>query len=187
MVDWFRGDPHGLEKADRYVFLAAAKKPQESVRTAYETRGERVRASERASERERERKGGKMGDEVFEANVNLGCMQRTMQPHFIRRLLPRISSNHTGDSLRNEDIYTRAQIGSRWALLVITHRSLHFSLGRPLRLLLSILVLCAHLSRDALSYHQDSFLFKKRERNIFLTITICTIRLNQTALRKIFN
>lgn len=88
------------------MFLTAVKKPQESVRN-----GRRKSENERARKREREKRE-KMGDEVFEANVNLGCMQRTIQPHFIRRLLPRISSNRTGDSLRNEDIYTRAQIGS---------------------------------------------------------------------------
>lgn len=147
------------------MFLTTVKKPQESVRN-----GRRKSENERARKREREKRE-KMGDEVFEANVNLGCMQRTIQPHFIRRLLPRISSNRTGDSLRNEDIYTRAQIGSRWALLVITHRSLHFSFGRPLSLssLLSILALRAHLSRDALSYYPDSsfFFFFKEEGEYF--------------------
>lgn len=144
------------------MFLTAVKKPQESVRN-----GRRKSENERARKREREKRE-KMGDEVFEANVNLGCMQRTIQPHFIRRLLPRISSNRTGDSLRNEDIYTRAQIGSRWALLVITHRSLHFSFGRPLSLssLLSILALRAHLSR----FHIIQilfFFFLRRKGNIF--------------------
>lgn len=144
------------------MFLTAVKKPQESVRN-----GRRKSENERARKREREKRE-KMGDEVFEANVNLGCMQQTIQPHFIRRLLPRISSNRTGDSLRNEDIYTRAQIGSRWALLVITHRSLHFSFGRPLSLssLLSILALRAHLSR----FHIIQilfFFFLRRKGNIF--------------------
>lgn len=92
------------------MFLTTVKKPQESVRNG-RRKSENERASEREKEIEREKRE-KMGDEVFEANVNLGCMQRTIQPHFIRRLLPRISSNRTGDSLRNEDIYTRAQIGS---------------------------------------------------------------------------
>lgn len=151
------------------MFLTTVKKPQESVRNG-RRKSENERASEREKEIEREKRE-KMGDEVFEANVNLGCMQRTIQPHFIRRLLPRISSNRTGDSLRNEDIYTRAQIGSRWALLVITHRSLHFSFGRPLSLssLLSILALRAHLSRDALSYYPDSsfFFFFKEEGEYF--------------------
>lgn len=148
------------------MFLTAVKKPQESVRNG-RRKSENERASEREKEIEREKRE-KMGDEVFEANVNLGCMQRTIQPHFIRRLLPRISSNRTGDSLRNEDIYTRAQIGSRWALLVITHRSLHFSFGRPLSLssLLSILALRAHLSR----FHIIQilfFFFLRRKGNIF--------------------
>lgn len=151
------------------MFLTTVKKPQESVRNG-RRKSENERASEREKEIEREKRE-KMGDEVFEANVNLGCMQRTIQPHFIRRLLPRISSNRTGDSLRNEDIYTRAQIGSRWALLVITHRSLHFSFGRPLSLssLLSILALRAHLSRDALSYYPDSFFFFFKEEGEYFS------------------
>lgn len=92
-----------------------------------------------------------------------------MRPAFYAPLLPRVSSKPYLASLRNEDIYAFT-IGTRWALLVISRRLLHFSSNsRPaFALLYSWTIVSLSWCFSASPMSETPWIFTRHRSSLFL-------------------